>query len=265
MGALPERMRDFASSYANWDGLRSLCLTIDVDFAPDYMVEHVLGILDEHAATATAFATHACEPLVRAAREGSVEVGTHPNLTAGSTHDSELANVVAELLRAYPDAVGNRFHVLGHSYRDLVTLSGAGFRYDVSALRFNCPYVLPAWHPDLSMVLLTYTWEDGIAENAGLALEVGSIDLESPGLKILNFHPVNVFLNGSDSRPRLELMREVERISECPRKTAERFRSPGAAGAGHALRAVLDLVRERGVRLVPLREVADAFADAHSA
>jgi hypothetical protein len=264
MGALPERLREFASDYANWDGLRTLCLTFDADFAPDYMVEHVLSILDEHDAAATVFATHACGPLVGAAAAGRLEIGTHPNLAAGSTHDGDLVGVVAELRRAYPEAVGNRFHVLAHSYRDLVTLSRAGFRYDISTLRFNCSHVLPAWHPDLSMVLLTYTWEDGIAENAGLQLGLDAVELESPGLKIVNFHPVNVFLNGPDSGPRLELMRQVGRISDCPRETAERLRSPAAAGAERTLRDLLELAASREIRLARLRDIAAAFADAHA-
>ena len=255
----PDGHDEFRRRFANWDGLRSVCLTFDVDFAPEFMIEDVLALLERTGARATFFATHASEALAREAKRGFHEVGAHPNLAPGSTQPGEGAESIVSLLReAYPQLMGNRFHLLAHSYRDLSTLARAGVAYDVSALRFNCPYVLPAWHADLEMTLLTYMWEDGVCENAGHAMEVGSIDLDSPGLKIVNFHPMNVFINGSDGSARREFMNTITDLRECPRELADKHRHVGP-GAGDVLRGLLTALSDRGVEFATVGEMVGAF------
>jgi peptidoglycan/xylan/chitin deacetylase (PgdA/CDA1 family) len=228
-------LREFMVEWANWEGLRTLCITFDVDFAPDYMLDEVLEVLDRYDAPATFFATHKSERLQELAAGGRHEVGLHPYTGPGTTQGGSLEAIVADLRGAYPDAVGNRFHVLHHSYRDLVRLGELGFRYDVSTLRFDTPYLLPALHRDLGLVLLTYAWEDGIAENANVPLVLAAVDVDSPGLKIFNFHPMNVFVNG------------------------ERHRRTGA-GAATFLVELLEHATSRDCRLTQLTELADAFA-----
>ena len=248
----------FARRYANWKGNGSVCLTFDVDFAPDYMLANVLDLLDRFGARATFLATHDSELLKQVAQEGKHEVGLHPNLMPGSTQGANLTEILDSLKRAFPEAVGNRFHLLAHSYRDLTALGRRSFRYDVSSLRFNCPYVMPAWHPDLGMVLFTYTWEDGICENAGLPMRVSSVDLDSPGMKIINFHPMNVYVNGEDASARLTFLRENPDLLGCPQRVAMRYRR-SAGGAESVLTAVLERLARQRRATVRLADVAAAF------
>ncbi|MCH7871302.1 MAG: hypothetical protein IID33_06340 [Planctomycetes bacterium] len=197
-------------------------------------------------------------PLEAVAREGQHEIGLHANLMPGSTQGMNLDSICDRLQQAYPQAVGNRFHLLAHSYRDLVALGRRSFMYDVSALRFNCPYVIPAWHPDLRMVLFTYTWEDGICENARLPMRLSSLDLDSPGMKIINIHPMNVYINGSDARARLTFLQENPDLLDCPQSVAETYRQRGD-GAESVLTALLErLARQRRATL-KLKDVATAF------
>lgn len=258
--ALSPSMTAFAARCANWNGgATTVCLTFDTDFAPDYMIEHLLGLITSYGVRATFFATHASATMARVAADSRYEVGVHPNLTPSTTQGQGFEDIMTRLRSAYPNAVGNRFHVLGYSYRDLVALGRHGFVYDVSTLRFNCPYLLPAWHPDLRLVLLTYSWEDGICENAGLPLTMDSVDLDSPGLKILNFHPMNVFLNGPDPSTRLSFLRDNPDLLRCPAEVAARYRRSGP-GAETVLRGVLErTTAESGRHFWQVREVAEEF------
>ncbi len=251
----------FARSYANWDGLSTVAITFDVDFAPAYMIENVLGILKRHNAPATFFATHPSEILRQITQTDDLhEVGLHPNLGPNSTQGNGLIDILTRLRTTYPAATGNRFHLLGYSYRDLVVLGQYGFRYDVSTLRFNCPYVLPAWHPDLKLILLSYTWEDGICENSELPMRLGSIDLASPGIKIINFHPMNIYINGSTSQPRLRFLRENPDLLNCPQPVADMYRCQGD-GAETVLRDLLAYLVDKHVRLLRVKDLAWAYAD----
>ncbi len=37
--------QSFLTELANWHGLRSVCLTFDTDFAPEYMLHNIIDIL----------------------------------------------------------------------------------------------------------------------------------------------------------------------------------------------------------------------------
>src|SRR5262249_37706669 len=242
--------------WANWSGLSRLHITFDVDWAPDYMLRNLLELLDKQPEIGcTFFATHNTELLHRVAREGRHEVGWHPNLSPGSSQGSGTEEVLASLARWYPDAVGCRFHVLGFSYRDLMKLASVGLRYDVSRLSYNVSHLQPAFHRDLDLTLLPYFWDDGICENAGDEVSLESIKLESPGVKILNFHPMNVYINGPNAEARLKFMSEVGPLLSCPEPVAQNHRVSGATGAQRVLEGLLEKVRRERLISQPPRQL----------
>lgn len=248
----------FAEQYANWSGLKTICLTFDTDFAPDYMIGNVIHLLEKYNARATFFATHPSQALINLAGDERYEIATHPNLTPNTTQGRDLQDIIVRLKNTYPGIIGNRFHILSYSYRDLQVLGRDGFRYDVSTLRFNCPYLLPAWHADLNMLLLTYTWEDGICENAGLPMRLDSIDLHSPGLKIINFHPMNIYINGRDASARLTFLKENPDLLNCAMDAAGKYRCSGD-GAEKVLVDLLDFLSSNSCQMLRVRDILSAY------
>ena len=249
---------EFLERFANWSGLRTVVLTFDHDWAPDYMVAHCLDILAAHGAAATFFATGPCAALKERAPAAGHEIGAHINLAPGSTQGRDLDDIVSKLRAAWPEARGNRFHLLAHAYRDLMGLARLGFAYDVSSLRFNASHLLPAWHGDLGMTLLSYCWEDGFAVDGVLPVAPESLDLDSPGVKILNFHPVNIYLNCAAEDDRRRFQRAHPRLGETGEADARPFRRPGR-GAETMLREALARIAARGARTATLGELVDAF------
>jgi hypothetical protein len=253
--------RAFLDEWANWRGLRRMHITFDVDWAPDYMLRHVLRILDPHPVGVTFFATHETPLLKEVSAQGRHEVGIHPNLSPTSSQGSGLEAVLGSLKSWYPGAVGCRFHVLGFSYRDLMQLPTAGVRYDVSRLMYNTSHLQPAYHRDLGLTLFPYMWEDGICENARDEVSVRSMQLDSPGLKIVNFHPMNIFINGPTAEQRLKFIGSIGPLLECPEHTARTFRQEGETGAQRALEGLLDRITRERLVAGPLRDLERAFAE----
>ncbi|MEX2615879.1 MAG: polysaccharide deacetylase family protein [Alphaproteobacteria bacterium] len=247
----------FRREFANWDGLRTVCLTFDQDWAPDFMVTEILDLLDRYAAKATFLATGPSDVLSGRAAAAGHEIALHPNLAAGSTQGRNIEEIATGLRRAFPQAVGTRFHLLGHSYRDLMVLSRHGFLYDVSSLRFNCPYLLPAWHADIRMTLLSYCWEDGFSVDGDFPSSVDSIDLDSPGMKILNFHPLNVYLNCERTDQKTAFQAAIPNLSCCTMEESAAFRNAGK-GSGQVLHDLLQLLDQRNVECVTLRDLVAA-------
>ncbi len=254
-------MNRYMREFANWNSPQTVCLTFDQDWAPEYMIAQVLAILDEFDATATFLATNPSPLLIDSARKSVHEVGLHPNLAANSTQGDGIEDIIHGLRRTYPGSSGTRFHVLEHSYRDLMTLGRFKFEYDVSTFRFNCPYLLPAYHEDLAMTLLTYCWEDGYNVDGNLLTMIESIDIESPGVKIINFHPLNVFLNCAQDAHKAAFQQAVPDLGLSNREESIRFRHNGE-GIEVLLRHFLKSLQNRGIRTVTLRELTRAFRDA---
>ena len=255
------RMRAFLDEYANWNALRKIFLTFDVDWAPEFMIENVLEILDAYDVSATFFATHDSQILKTVTSDDRYEIAHHIFLDPFSDQGTNIQEASVYLRKHYPDAVGNRFHLLAYSYRDLQALSPLGYRYDVSTLRLNCPYLLPTYHHDLDMVLLTYAWEDGICENSGFKME---IPFNGPGVKIFNFHPLNVYINGPDAAGRHELLQKAPSLLDCSEQLARGFRNKDSTpGAQYALKQLLDGVMTSGIETDRMGDLVNAFRNAY--
>ena len=252
-----ENMRPFLEDYANWDGPTTICLTVDIDWAPEYMIRYLFDILDQYDARATIFATHDSALLHALADEGRFEIGHHLYLGKGSDQGEDVEHASAYLRSLYPQARGNRFHLLEHSYRDLQGLADLGYEYDVSTLRFNCPYLVPAWHGDLRLVLLSYFWEDGISEQCNIRED---IETWEPGTKVLNFHPLNVYLNSKTAERRRALLRKNPALLDCPESEARKYRCPTSEhGAEVILRSLLEQMREHDCTTGLLWDLARSF------
>lgn len=252
------RFDQFARQFANWSGLQCACLTFDLDFAPEFMIREIVDQLRSYNVKATIFATHPSIAVDQLAEEEAIEIALHPNIYPGSTQGPDLESVIGSLRKSYPKAVGSRFHLLHHSYRDLASLGRLGFEYDSSSLRFNAPYLLPAWHPDLDLTLLTYFWEDGVCEVARFPFKVLELSLEAPGMKIFNFHPLNVYLNSADADARRRLLADHNNLPDISEKVAARYRR-NECGAGSLLSELLEHLSTTGCRTVTASELARAY------
>ena len=249
---------DFFQQYSNWRDITTICLTFDIDFAPDFMIEFLMNLLKDNNIKATIFVTHASEQLKKLTQDNDVEFGIHPNLSNNSTQGNSLLHIIDSLSTSYPNMLGNRFHHLHYAYRDLTHLSVNGFEYDSSTLLFNSPYLLPAWHQDINMVILPYLWEDGICENAGMDMSIDNINLTEPGLKIINFHPMNIYINGRDASARQSFLKANPDLLNCSIAQADKYRQNGP-GARDVLIDLIKFAKQRGVQFCKLNEVVTAF------
>lgn len=178
-------------------------LTLDCDWAPDFVLADVLDRVARKGAHATIFVTHPSPVLDGLGPAGRLELGWHPNFLPGSTHGSTPAEVADHLSALVPKALSMRTHGL--------TGGTALFRAFLEAaphLRYDSSVYLPGQkHLSFSDVRfggkarikrLPIAWEDDCH-----LMEKGSLphrleDGETQGLCVLDFHPIHVWLNTAD-------------------------------------------------------------------
>ena len=180
-----------------------LCFTTDIEWAPDWAIRDLFVLADEYGVPLTPFLTHRSEYL--ASRFGmrdvisSGDVGLHPNFLPGSTHGASVDQVIATTKALWPDAVSFRSHCFYDDTRMLRRMADAGFRYDSNLFAFLQPMLAPL-RTVAATVRLPVFWEDDVHSANRLSWEAGALraSFETPGLKIVNVHPVRVALNVPD-------------------------------------------------------------------
>lgn len=224
----------------------AVCLTLDVDWVPDAVLAEIVEMIEDAGVAATFFATH-LSPLLVDLDPARFEVGLHPDF-----RDADLDMPLAELRRAYPHAIGARSHGLNASSRVLERYAAHGLRYETNVYLPLHQGLHPVdRRPDL--VSIPFCWSDD-APGGPSGLEAL---LAGHGLRVLNFHPIHVFMNTRDDAHYQEFRRFTRDTAEL-----ERRRSLDGPGVRRLFELALEHLGRSGSQL--LRDVHDDHVSARA-
>jgi hypothetical protein len=175
-------------------------LTLDIDWAPDWMVADAADALTRAGVRATWFVTHASPVLADLASEPLFELGIHPNFLPASSHGSAPEEVLQHLLEIVPGAQTVRTHSLFQSERHSALMAERfGLRTDCSLLLMDTPHVAPhrlrfsPAGPWLTRV--PHVFQDNMFMFTGRPWTFEDAAFHTAGLKVFDFHPVHLALN----------------------------------------------------------------------
>lgn len=162
-------------------------VSMDMDWAPDALIEDSVNLLNEHGVSATLFLTNP----TRVDLTGH-EIALHPNFDG-----ADLLSPVAKLLDCFPGAVGTRSHSLFFSYRLVEVYEKLGIRYQSNVIAYKqCR--LHGFQISRHVAEIPIFFMDNIhllMEPESAAFNVDGLALAEPGLKVFDFHPIHVYLN----------------------------------------------------------------------
>jgi hypothetical protein len=246
------------ATFCNLHALGAVGLTFDLDWAPAFTVHAVVDALAARGLRATLFATHPVEGLSARAHAAGLEIGLHPNFGPGSTHGATPEAVLDRLHGWYPEARGIRTHSLVQSSPLLALMARRGFAWDASLMLEDLPCAQPIASA-LGLARIPYVWGDASHLSAGGAFEVSALPLGTPGLKVLNFHPLLLALN-AEGPGRYSAFKAG--CASLERATPADLAPHVFAGRGlrTLFEALLDAIADRGLGTYTLSEVAEALA-----
>ncbi len=177
-----------------------VCLTIDIDWAPDFIIDYVRETLIERGVRATFFITHESPALRRLKdRPDLFELGIHPNFLPGSTQGKSIGGVLEHCMALAPSATSMRTHCLHQSTPILQqVITDTPIDTDVSLLMSAIRPLTPFEHRygDGSLLRIPYGWEDTFSMESR-DMSRPPIDPASTGLQVLAFHPIHIYLNSA--------------------------------------------------------------------
>ena len=105
--------------------MNNVCLTFDLDWAPDDVIEYVINKLIKSNLSATFFATHDSS-ILKSLKSDFIEVGIHPNFNNSS---NDIISPIHKLMDIYPNSIGGRSHSLFSSSNILEIYEKFGLKY----------------------------------------------------------------------------------------------------------------------------------------
>lgn len=195
-----------------------VALTLDVDWAPDFVIDWVAERLIASKVSATWFVTHASPAIERLRRFPHLfELGIHPNFLPGSSHGATPDEVLSYCLGIVPGALSSRTHGLVQSSLLLEQfLCCTPVRVDLSLFLPRTPYLRPVsyrWR-GRTLIRIPVFWEDDF--EMGQEEPCWHLDhylALGEGLKVFSFHPMHLYLNSSTPGPYRELKGQVSHLT----------------------------------------------------
>jgi peptidoglycan/xylan/chitin deacetylase (PgdA/CDA1 family) len=244
-----------------WD---CICLTVDIDWAPDEALQEMRRLIESYGVRATFFCTHA------GIEVPGHERALHPNFrrhgetlrtlqaSAGPAfsnwQESEVYRGIIAATKAFcPEAVGVRAHSLFYDSLLLEVYQQAGMVYDSSYLLPLAPRLTPVLK-EYDVLELPIWYNDQFDMKAqATGFHAYRLALDAPGLKVMNFHPNTFYINAVSHAHYLE--------SRAFHKDPERLRAHRHPGRGVAtlLTEVLEYIAAKRLRTAMLREVHDLW------
>lgn len=241
----------FNRELVNCNKFSNVLFTIDTDWAPDFMIKAISSVFLDNNIPATFFVTHKSEYLKDLSTEKNFEIGIHfykfayKDESTQKKHDQELTNFYQEICNFYNiNITSNRFHRLQYSYRDFEFLKKLGVKNDLSTLLFNQQNIDPHYNILYDITQLPYFFEDGICENIGYNF-YSNIDIFSKGMKIFNFHPLNIYINSAEKKHRENFLFNVSSLVNVKESFANAFINKKMFGSHDFLKELIQKLKKR--------------------
>lgn len=172
-------------------------LTLDLDWAPDFVISEISDHLRSREVRATWFVTHSSKEVEKLKCDHLFEVGVHPNFSPclmGADGAPSVHEVVNEMRELAPSATSFRCHSLVQSSPLLELMATHGFLFDCNTfLPFTRIDSLFPWRYYGDLVRVPYCWEDD-TWISGACRDPGEVAV-AKGLRVIDVHPVLLWLN----------------------------------------------------------------------
>jgi hypothetical protein len=191
-----------------WDTEPVFCFTTDIDWASEYVLEVFYEQLGKHGIAPHTFVTNPSKVIDNLVEQKVIETGIHPNFLAGSSHGNSFEEVINTCLKYVPNSWIYRSH-RAFSATDTSHLLSKKYGHKVSSnvITILDEGIKPLLH-ESGMIEFPVFFEDGTHLYNQLDLNIGSYlkRFTSPGLKLINMHPMNFVINP----PTIGYMRNIK-------------------------------------------------------
>lgn len=253
-----ERLHRAINRKKIWHEEPVFCFTSDIDWASESVLSLFFQRLEDRPIKLTCFVTHDSDIINEAQRVGKIQRGIHPNFLPASSHGDTFEEVIDHCMEYAPEAkayrshryfeVSDTAHMLKNKY---------GFEYGSNTCTNMQQGIQPFLH-ESGLIQMPVFLEDGTHMYNGMDLNIKRYSgyLESPGLKIISFHPMNFVFNS----PNIPYMRNIK--DSMSREAYQAINeglinqlSNTGPGIGNTIFQLMDWVENKGKTVLSLEQI----------
>ncbi len=191
-----------------WDTEAVFCFTSDIDWASEAVLKIFYEQLELYGILPHTFVTHKSNIVDLLFAEKKINTGIHPNFLTGSSHGNSFTEVIETCIKLVPQSwiyrshrafnVTDTSHLLKNKY---------GHKASSNVVTIMQENIKPILH-ESGLIEFPIFFEDGthLYNKLDLNLNTYIKKFTSPGIKIINFHPMNFVINPSA----IEYMRNIK-------------------------------------------------------
>lgn len=177
--------------------LSDIHLTIDADWCEDTVLAETIEIVEGYGVSATWFLTHDTFLLPRLLNNPKFEIGIHPNfsrqLAGGASESAE--SELRRMLEIFPNSKSIRSHSIVSSSPLSKLFAEHGLTHESNYfIPFSDAFMVRPWTETCGLIQVPFCWADDASLIFG-SDGFGRSFFASPSLKVLDFHPIHIYLN----------------------------------------------------------------------
>lgn len=184
---------------SSWEN--KVFLSFDLDWCHDEVLETLLDFLDLMDIQTTFFITHETDLLKRMREDEKIELGIHPNFNPLLNGSNEYGNNLNEVTSFYkeiiPEAVSVRSHSLTQGGLFIKAFEDNGIRFECNSLINPNGGIIKPYKFSEKLIKVPHIFEDDVRGWYDDCFNLIKY-LTYPGLRVLDFHPIHLFLNTED-------------------------------------------------------------------
>ncbi len=201
-------------------------LSFDTDWVPQFVLDYVFDILNVYNMPATFF----CTSSYVFPSSDIFEKALHPNYLPHSTHGTTNDSCLTYVKNLYPHAIGHRSHCYyWHSGLEPLLINH-GISYDSSCIMpFQSHLKVHSFYDIIRIPV--WCGDNLLMRMFPKSKKFKPPHMDTPGLKVLNFHPIHIYLNSND----LSTVRALQSSFSLPHVSKKHLETYRRAGAGMEL------------------------------
>lgn len=221
-------------------------ITIDIEWSSQDLIDNILDILNEYKIKSTLFATHKAELGNRH------EIALHPYFKSPTTYE----NTLNKMIELFPKAKGIRSHRLLSEETLLLMYKQTKIQYTSNYQMTNLSNITPlkTIHGILEIPIFYIDWTHLMDTKIYKKISLDSLNLQSGGLKVFDFHPIHIFLN-SESMQRYD---KIKKWYNNP-KELNNYVNKKKKGVGTLFVELLEFLKNNKIKTSTMLEISKKY------
>lgn len=222
---------------------------MDIDWAPEEIIDDALSIFDDFGIKCTLFNTH--DSLITKNSGNYFENAIHPNFNKQLQGEEKInfKMIIDRLMNIFPESKGFRSHSNTQNSLILKYASDIGLLYESNSL-FPYNVDIKPFKDWNKIIRIPYNWIDDVHWLMNKSYDNCGMNFLEKGNFIFTFHPIHIYINTNNNDHYIRAKKHYQNP-----KILKEFINNNTLGTRDLLISTLQIVKEKKLKTVHFSDI----------